>query len=60
MVAEAALGTEESRLLTGAKRSSDALVQTEEEAMRLFESSGADAAANRQRARDMLFDERYR
>ena len=59
MVAEAALGAEESRLLTEAKRSSDALAQTEEEAMRLFESSGADAAANRQRARDMLFDERY-
>lgn len=50
---------EEFRKLEQAKRNSDALTATEFEAMRLVESGGFDAGADRAKARLMLHDERY-
>jgi len=45
--------------LAEAKTNSDALTATEFEAMKLVESSGLDAGANRARARLMMHDDKY-
>ncbi|BCK87874.1 hypothetical protein MIZ01_1671 [Sideroxyarcus emersonii] len=59
LVKAAAFGEDETRLLTTAKTNSDKLAQVEIEAMRLFEGTGMDGAAQKKRARDMLFDSAY-
>ncbi len=59
LMRQAGFTEEEFRKLEEAKRNSDGLTTLEFEAMRLSESTGPAAEANRERARQMLFDERY-
>lgn len=58
-IAEAGLGEQERLLLNQALLASTALVETEEEAMRLVGSDNPNAEEDRQRARDILLDEAY-
>ncbi len=59
LLQRAALGEREYGLLALAKRNADLVVETEIGAMRLFESGGPEAAARRERGRQMLFDDAY-
>lgn len=59
MMRHAGFSEEELRVLEQAQQNSDALTILELEAMRLVESAGPEAEANRDQARRMMFDEEY-
>jgi protein-histidine pros-kinase len=59
LMRQAGFTEEEFRALAEAKANSDRLTVPEFEAMKLVESTGPEAEANRARARTMMFDEKY-
>ncbi len=59
LMRQAEFTEEEFGKLAKAKANSDALTVPEFEAMKLVESSGPEAAANQDRARRMLYDDKY-
>ena len=59
LMRKAGFTEEEFRRLAEAKANSDRLTIPEFEAMKLIESTGPDAEANRAKAREMLFDANY-